>query len=90
MRKSPMDVALYQILIQKLHPDLIIEIGTNYGGGSLYFADLLDTIGQGEIHTIDIEDHGVPSFVKSNSRIKFFLGGWENYLLPKNFIGKKF
>jgi len=53
--KCPMDLWIYQELLHKLRPDLIIETGTAAGGSAHYFASLLDLLGQGEIITIDIE-----------------------------------
>ena len=58
MQKFPFDYVIYQMIMSELKPDLIIEIGTCYGGSALYFADLMDTLNivGGEVHTIDIVD----------------------------------
>lgn len=80
-RKSPFDLALYQVLVQEVRPDLVIEVGTNHGGGALYLADLLDHLGDGVVHTIDIQDHGVPALVAEHPRIVRFLTGWSEYPL---------
>lgn len=77
-QKCPFDYVLYQMLISEVKPDLIIEVGTNNGGGSLYLADLLELGGKGIVHTIDIEDR-VPEIVKAHPRIKRFLDGWQGY-----------
>ena len=82
--KCPFDYVMYQMLVLKMKPDLIVEIGADYGGGALYLADLLDLVGKGEVHTIDVEDK-VGDLVKSHPRIKLFLNGWQKYELPKNF-----
>lgn len=76
--RSPFDYVLYQMILFEQKPDLIIEIGTNNGGGALYLADLLDLIGHGEIHTIDIVDI-CQDLAKNHRRIKTFLGGWQAY-----------
>lgn len=76
--RCPFDYVIYQMIISDLKPDLIIEIGTNVGGGALYLADLLENIGNGIVHTIDIIDQSHPS-LKENQRIKLFTEGWENY-----------
>ena len=76
--KCPFDYVIYQMILWEIEPDLIIEIGTNRGGAALYFADLLDLIGHGEIHTIDIEDM-VYKEVKKHKRIKFFTEGFQKY-----------
>lgn len=69
-RKCPLDMWLYQEIIYKNKPDLIIECGTSHGGSALYMASILDLIGNGEIVTIDIEDLPRPP----HSRIKYLLG----------------
>ncbi len=76
--KCPFDYVIYQMLLSEIKPDLVIEIGTNFGGTSLYLADLMDAIGHGEIHTIDIEDR-VDKKTKQHPRIKFFTDGWKKY-----------
>jgi cephalosporin hydroxylase len=76
--RCPFDYVLYQMIIVEVQPDLIIEIGTRKGGGAFYMADLLDSIGHGIIHTIDIVDE-VESIVKKHSRINFFTDGWSGY-----------
>ncbi|MHB1106659.1 MAG: CmcI family methyltransferase [Lutibacter sp.] len=76
--RCPFDYLIYQMIISEVRPDLIIEVGTNIGGGALYIADLLDSLGKGIIHTIDIVDN-VNSKVKEHQRINFFFDGWDNY-----------
>lgn len=77
--RCPFDYVIYQILINDIKPDLIIEVGTNAGGGALYMADIMDSIGYGEIHTIDIVDMVKSELVKNHPRIKRFLGGYQSY-----------
>lgn len=76
--RCPFDYVIYQMILNEVKPDLIIEIGTRYGGGALYLADLLDAMACGEIHAIDIVDDVMP-IVKSHKRIKFFFEGWKGY-----------
>jgi len=76
--RCPFDYVIYQMIISKIKPDLVIEIGTNYGGGALYLADLMNTLGHGAIHTIDIEKK-TGEIVAKHPRIKLFTNGWENY-----------
>lgn len=76
--RCPFDYVIYQMIINEVRPDLVIEIGTNIGGGALYIADLLDSNGKGILHTIDIVDMIDPK-VKEHNRIKFFKEGWEDY-----------
>lgn len=76
--KCPFDYVLYQMIIQEVMPDLIIEIGTNKGGSTLYLADLLELQGKGVIHSIDITDQS-PQQVKDHPRVSLFHKGWEGY-----------
>lgn len=77
-QKCPFDYVLYQMIIQEVKPDLIIEIGTNQGGSTLYLADLLQIYGKGQIHSIDISD-SCSDLVKKHPRITLFHDGWNNY-----------
>lgn len=78
--KCPFDYVLYQMIIMSVKPDLIIEIGTYKGGASLYYSDLLNLLGNGgQIHTIDIENYVNSEQIISNSNIKRFIEGYENY-----------
>jgi cephalosporin hydroxylase len=79
MIKNPFDYLLYQMIINEVKPDLIVEIGTNHGGTALYMSDMLDLIGKGEIHTIDITEYPMDERVLNNKRIKRFLGGYQSY-----------
>lgn len=76
--KCPFDYVLYQMIVEEVKPDLIIEIGTNKGGSTLYLADLLELQGKGVIHSIDIKDD-CPQIVKDHPRIALFYKGWEDY-----------
>ena len=52
--KSPLDLWVYQELLWELRPGLIIETGTAHGGSGLYLASLCETIGSGEVVSVDI------------------------------------
>ncbi|MHB1117902.1 MAG: CmcI family methyltransferase [Minisyncoccota bacterium] len=80
--RCPFDYVMYQMIISEIKPDLVIEIGTNHGGGALYLADLMDAIGHGTIHTIDIVKR-TGGTVANHPRIKLFTDGWENYSLSE-------
>lgn len=78
--RCPFDYVMYQMIINEVEPDLIIEIGTNHGGGALYMADLLNIINKPAIvHTIDIQSMVTDKQVLTHPRIKLFLGGYQNY-----------
>jgi cephalosporin hydroxylase len=52
--KSPLDLWVYQELLWELRPGLILETGTAHGGSALYLASLCETIGGGEVISVDI------------------------------------
>src|SRR5262249_39159738 len=53
--KCPMDLWVYQELLVRTRPDVVVETGTCFGGSALYLAMILDQLGQGRVITIDIE-----------------------------------
>lgn len=53
-RKYPTDLWIYQEIIFKLKPDVIIECGTGKGGSALFLASMFDLVGKGKVLTIDI------------------------------------
>lgn len=77
--KCPFDYVIYQMIIFEVQPDLIIEIGTNAGGSSLYLADLLELNKKGELHTIDLPDNQEDHLLLLHPRIKIFKNGFQNY-----------
>ena len=54
LAKCPMDLWMYQELLVRKRPDLVVEAGTYVGGSALFLATILDQIGHGRIITIDI------------------------------------
>jgi len=76
--RCPFDYLLYQMLLCEVMPDLVIEIGTNQGGGALYLADLMNNLDHGFIHTIDLASAPHP-LVAEHPRIRCFSGGWQQY-----------
>jgi cephalosporin hydroxylase len=59
--KCPLDLWIYQELIVRSRPDVVIECGTCAGGSALFLAMVMDQIGHGEVITIDIEERpGLP------------------------------
>ncbi len=53
--KCPMDTWLYQELLVRTRPDVVVETGTYCGGSALFMAMVLDQIGHGHVITIDID-----------------------------------
>jgi len=76
--RCPFDYLIYQMIICELKPDLVIEIGTNKGGGALYLADLMNSSGHGVVHTIDIFNAHDP-LLDNHPRITTFVQGWQQY-----------
>jgi len=53
--KCPLDLWVYQELLVRTRPDLVIETGTLHGGSALFMATVMDMIGHGRVITIDKE-----------------------------------
>ena len=51
----PQDMIAMQELIWEIKPDLIIETGIAHGGSLIYYASLLELIGEGEVVGVDID-----------------------------------
>ncbi|MDK9694015.1 MAG: cephalosporin hydroxylase family protein [Sulfurimonas sp.] len=69
--KNPMDYWVYQEIIFEHKPDVIIEIGNNWGGSTLALAHLLDNIEHGRIIGIDIDHSKITDVVRNHPRIHF-------------------
>ena len=52
--KIPSDLWLYQELIYKEQPDVIIETGTHFGGSAVFLATICGLIGKGQVISIDL------------------------------------
>lgn len=55
-QKCPLDLWIYQEIIYETKPEVIIETGTAHGGSALFFANICDLAGKGEVITIDISE----------------------------------
>lgn len=53
--KNPCDAWIYQELIYKYKPDVIIETGSYFGGSALMLSDFCGNAGKGRIITIEVE-----------------------------------
>lgn len=53
--KTPLDLWMYQELLVRTRPDVVVETGTYQGGSALFLAMVLEQIGHGHVVTIDIE-----------------------------------
>lgn len=52
--KSPLDLWVYQEMINVIRPELIVEFGTWKGGSALYYAQLCELLNHGVVVTVDI------------------------------------
>jgi cephalosporin hydroxylase len=58
--KCPLDLWIYQEIIFKTRPDVIIESGTLHGGTAYYLASICELVDRGRIITIDIDTGKIP------------------------------
>lgn len=54
--KFPSDLILYAEILYEKKPDIFIEVGTSYGGSTLFLADAMNAIGHGQVISVDIKD----------------------------------
>jgi cephalosporin hydroxylase len=75
IQKFPTDLWIYQELIYKLRPDLIVETGTLYGGSALFLATILDAANHGRVISVDISDEPDPKKPRPrHHRLKYIKG----------------
>lgn len=55
--KCPLDLWIYQEILNEVRPDVLIECGTASGGSTFYFAGLMDLLGKGKVISIDINSY---------------------------------
>lgn len=67
--KCPLDLWLYQELLQQAPADLIVETGTNRGGSGLWLAQICEFLGRGQVVTIDILE--VPGGGPQHPRLEY-------------------
>jgi len=71
--KCPLDLWVYQELLVRTRPDVVLETGTWCGGSALYFAMILDHIGHGRVITVDLNvqpnrpEHARISYIAGSS-----------------------
>jgi cephalosporin hydroxylase len=51
--KNPLDAWIYQEIIWETKPEVIVELGNAFGGGTLFLAHMLDQLGAGEVVAVD-------------------------------------
>lgn len=73
--KFPQDAWVYQQMIHELRPDVIVEIGTKFGGSALMFADMMvleDMVPY--VVSVDIDHKRVHGSARSDSDIYLIEG----------------
>ena len=53
--KNVLDAWIYQEIIYEVKPEVIVEIGSKFGGSTAYFADLLELLKNGIVVSVDFE-----------------------------------
>jgi cephalosporin hydroxylase len=51
----PEDMLMMQELLFKIKPDVVVETGTAHGGTAVFYASILEVLGNGHVISIDIE-----------------------------------
>ena len=68
--KCPLDLWVFQELLFKVRPAIVVELGSYLGGSALFLAHQMDAMGVGSIVSIDNRDLPHPA----HRRIQFLLG----------------
>jgi len=71
--KSPFDLALYPLLLERARPRTLIEIGSYAGGSAMWLADQAHLLGLGlRVHSVDLQvpavEHPAVTFIQGDAR----------------------
>lgn len=69
--KNPLDAWIYQEIIYEVKPDVIVELGSMWGGSTLYLANLLDLLDHGLVISVDMDRS---RFSAKHERIRVLTG----------------
>jgi cephalosporin hydroxylase len=72
--KCPLDLWMYQEIIHRRRPDLIVETGTYRGGSALFLADMCALAGQGRVVSIDVSNHDAATRLPSHDCLRYLAG----------------
>ena len=72
--KCPMDLWIYQEILARTRPEVIVECGVHRGGTTLYLASLCDLLGTGRVIACDIDLTPVHHKVRGHPRIELIEG----------------
>jgi len=73
VQKTPADMWVYQEIIAATKPDLLVEIGSGYGGTALFFACVMESFGKGRVLSFDPKPKGLKFGIPTpkHPRLKF-------------------
>lgn len=72
--KGPWDIWIAQEILFETRPDLVVETGVHEGGSTLFYAQMLDLIGHGEVLAVDIDLSTVDPRVPEHPRVTLIEG----------------
>ena len=72
--KSPLDLWIFQEIINEDNIDLIIETGTRAGGSALFYANIFDLKKNGRVISVDISNKKNKRTLPKHKRIKYIQG----------------
>ena len=72
--RNPLDAWIYQEIITAQRPDVIVEIGNWFGGGTLYLAHLCDLVGHGRVIGVDVRHDDIAPAVRAHPRVDLLEG----------------
>jgi cephalosporin hydroxylase len=87
VQKLPLDLWIYQEILDETRPDVLVEMGTAKGGSAFFFASVFDLLGHGEVLTVDII---APEGRPEHDRITYLIGSStapEIVDIVKEFVG---
>ncbi len=68
--KNVLDLWIYQEIVHETQPEVIVELGCKYGGSAAWLADLMRTVGSGDVLTVDL----LPRPADLPAYIRFYQG----------------
>jgi cephalosporin hydroxylase len=72
--KLPLDAWVMQQIITEYKPDVIVELGTKFGGSTLMMAHWLDSLDHGRIITVDLYSAKIHELVRNHPKITIVTG----------------
>jgi len=71
--KAPTDMWNYQEIIHEIKPSVVLEVGTRFGGSTLFFSDVMKAVHQTsayKILTVDIDHDSINSQLNREPRVE--------------------